>query len=140
MMVVLERELGKRGISFHRTKRRIRCFPHVVNLACQAVLAAITHIHFAAENAADFVRPEWDAPEEELYGDEARWATNDFLKQLRRRDPIATLRSLIRAVCMSNYIIDTKTQHISDSSIIFTQATFLRHSTRPQPEGSSTTA
>jgi len=106
MVAVLERELGKRGISFHRTKRRIRCFPHVVNLGCQAVLEAITHIQYAAEDSADFVRPEWDASSEE---DEVQWATNDFLKQLRRRDPIATLRSLIRAVCMSNYIIDTKT-------------------------------
>jgi hypothetical protein len=30
------------------------CFPHVVNLACKAVLAAITNMDFAAEDAEDY--------------------------------------------------------------------------------------
>jgi hypothetical protein len=97
-MLVLERELGKRKIPFHRNERRIRCFPHVVNLACKAVLAAITDIEYAAETAGDFVRPEQGALDEQPDGDERGWATNHFLQRVRRRDPIATLRSLIRAV------------------------------------------
>ncbi|KAJ6586163.1 ribonuclease H-like domain-containing protein, partial [Mycena capillaripes] len=32
-----------------------RCFPHIVNLACKAVLGAITDMDFAASGAADFV-------------------------------------------------------------------------------------
>lgn len=30
-----------------------RCFPHVVNLACKAVLTAITNMDFAADDAED---------------------------------------------------------------------------------------
>ncbi|KAJ7021762.1 hypothetical protein B0H16DRAFT_1330400, partial [Mycena metata] len=33
----------------------LRCFPHIVNLACKAVLGAITDMDFAASGSADFI-------------------------------------------------------------------------------------
>lgn len=53
---------------------RSRCFPHIVNLACKAVLTAITNMDFAADDADDY---------------EPGGAF---------RDPIATLRTLVRVV------------------------------------------
>ena len=35
-----------------------RCFPHVINLACQAVLEAITNMDFANEDAEDYLPTE----------------------------------------------------------------------------------
>jgi hypothetical protein len=79
---------------------RPRCFPHIVNLACKAVLAAITNLTYAAEEAEDFVPPEEDDESEEDQYDEDMWygENNPFMKAVRRRDPVATLRSLIRVV------------------------------------------
>jgi hypothetical protein len=56
-----------------------RCFPHIVNLACKAILSAITTIDYAAEEAEDYVE---DA------------------EVIRSGDPIAKLRSLIRSVSL----------------------------------------
>lgn len=67
-----------------------RCFPHIVNLACHAVLGAITKLEFAAEDAVDFV-PSSEAP-----------AT---LEEALNRDPIATTRSLIRGVSVCFYLL-----------------------------------
>ena len=63
------------------------CFPHIVNLCCEAVLGAITN-KFATENADDYERS-GDAP----------WNFDETLKQ----DSIATTHSLIRGVqiCLS---------------------------------------
>ena len=55
-----------------------RCFPHVVNLACQAVLAALTNLDYAREPQTS---------EEQI----------SFLEAVDK-DPIATLRALIRVV------------------------------------------
>ncbi|KAI5896313.1 uncharacterized protein SCHCODRAFT_01093448 [Schizophyllum commune H4-8] len=55
-----------------------RCFPHVVNLACKAVLAAITDLDFARPNAGPFVPT----------------ATH--------RDAIAIVRTAIRAIRASS--------------------------------------
>jgi hypothetical protein len=57
-----------------------RCFPHIVNLACQEVLDTITKLEYAAEDADDFVPPE---------------NTGYYHAD---RDPIACIRSLIRSV------------------------------------------
>ncbi|KAJ8584034.1 hypothetical protein M405DRAFT_747679, partial [Rhizopogon salebrosus TDB-379] len=54
------------------------CFPHIVNLACKAVLKAITNLDYATEDAQDFV------PE----GPQAR-----TLLDAIKRDPIATIRA-----------------------------------------------
>ena len=64
-------------------KRLQRCFPHVVNLACKAILKAITDMDFATENANEFVP---DGP-----------SATTFVDAIDR-DPIATIRSVIRAV------------------------------------------
>lgn len=101
-MVALERILRRRNIKFNRTEQQIRyaelqiyfgasifsaydcrCFPHIVNLACKAVLAAITNLDFAADTSAEYVP----------HGPSSR-SFSDAL----RRDPIATVRSLIRSV------------------------------------------
>ncbi|OBZ73258.1 hypothetical protein A0H81_06727 [Grifola frondosa] len=83
LMEVLEHELRRCRIPFDCTKRWIRCFPHIVNLACKVFLTGITNMDYAAENAEDFFP-------EQLQAD-------SFVAALRR-DPVATVRSLIRAI------------------------------------------
>ncbi|KAH7904017.1 hypothetical protein BJ138DRAFT_1019726, partial [Hygrophoropsis aurantiaca] len=65
----------------------ISCFPHIVNLACKAVLSAITNINFAKDNAANFV-PGGPPPD-------------DFLAAVNR-DPIATVRTVGRVIRASS--------------------------------------
>lgn len=60
------------------------CFPHIVNLACKAVLGAMTKLEYASQTAQDYVPT---GPEPTSFWD----AIN--------RDSIATVRSLVRAVC-----------------------------------------
>jgi hypothetical protein len=62
-----------------------RCFPHIVNLACKAVLKAMTMVEYAAEDAGDFIP---DQPPAETFVDALE------------RDPVACVRSLIKAVCL----------------------------------------
>jgi hypothetical protein len=74
------------------------CFPHVVNLACKAVLAAITDMDFTAENAEDY-NPSGTSP-----------------------DPIVTLRTLVQVVsCTCNifesFLMDLLQLQIQASSI-----------------------
>jgi hypothetical protein len=59
------------------------CFPHVVNLACKAVLKAITNLNYAIEDVNEFV-PE--GPLATMFTDAID------------RDPIATVRSIVRSV------------------------------------------
>jgi len=93
-MLKLEEKLKKRNIPFDHIERRIRyvqslsyllllivifrCFPHIVNLACKAVLSAITNLDYAND----------------VEGEEEQPSSFDAVDG----DPIATLRSLIRAV------------------------------------------
>ncbi|KAJ6560605.1 ribonuclease H-like domain-containing protein, partial [Mycena vulgaris] len=65
----------------------LRCFPHIVNLACKAVLGAITDMDFAASESADFVPRPADA------------AT--FLDAIAR-DPVATVRTTVRVIRASS--------------------------------------
>ncbi|KAG2345688.1 hypothetical protein BDR05DRAFT_880114, partial [Suillus weaverae] len=58
-----------------------RCFPHIINLACKAVLGAITNLDFASQDAPDFIP---SAPP----GLESR----SFMDAIDR-DPIATIRA-----------------------------------------------
>lgn len=55
-----------------------------MNLACKAVVEAITRIDFSVITAEEYVPPEGAQP-------------TSFVEALQR-DPIATVRSLIRAV------------------------------------------
>ena len=108
----LERLLKERNIYFDAALRHIRsvhiiislcmfiilcrCFPHIVNLACKAVLSAITNMDFAVKETED----------DEFEGTSS--------------DPIATLRSLIRAVRLFNtydtlmmtYILSNRYGHL----------------------------
>ncbi|KAJ7793825.1 hypothetical protein B0H13DRAFT_2171692, partial [Mycena leptocephala] len=86
-MVFLERELIRRKIPFCKFKRRIRCFPHIVNLACKAVLGAITDMDFAAPEADDFVPP--------------RTPADNFLGAIVG-DPVATIRTTVRVIRASS--------------------------------------
>ncbi|KAF7328296.1 Dimer-Tnp-hAT domain-containing protein [Mycena sanguinolenta] len=86
-MTFLENELRKRKIPFRKLDRRIRCFPHIVNLACKAVLSAITDMDFAATGADDFV-PNRAEP-------------RTFLDAIAR-DPIATVRTTVRVIRASS--------------------------------------
>jgi hypothetical protein len=57
-----------------------RCFPHIVNLACQAVLGVLTSVRFIDESAEDY--EEYDA---DVY--------------IHDKDLIASICSLISTVC-----------------------------------------
>lgn len=56
------------------------CFPHIVNLACQAVLGMLTTVEFIDESAEDY----------EEYNVEGN---------MYNKDLIASIRSLINTVC-----------------------------------------
>ncbi len=105
MMTALEHELRHRKVKFDRFQQRIRCvleikadinisdsycilisrcFPHIVNLAYHAVLAAITMLKYAEDDADDY------DPNDE----------NADVLQLLNGDPIAILQSLIHTVCV----------------------------------------
>lgn len=94
----------------------VRCFPHVVNLACKAVLSAVTNLEFAKETAQDYI-PEDIETEPVTFADSIN------------RDPIATVRSMIWGV--SGYIgtISTNTNVCFctslDSFVILTAPVFL---------------
>ena len=60
------------------------CFPHVINLACKAVLRAITDLDLAHENAVDYYVP---------VGVNAQ----SFLDALKQ-DVIAIVRTLVHKV------------------------------------------
>jgi len=60
----------------------LRCFPHIVNLACKAALSAMTKLAYAASQAEDHVPPDYAAGLD--------------------RDPIATIRSFVCAVSQPN--------------------------------------
>ncbi len=66
----------------------LSCFPHIVNLACKAVLSAMTSLEHAQPSAQEYVPPS------QSNSDSAAMGILDAIL----RDPIATLRSLIRAV------------------------------------------
>ncbi|KAF5372361.1 hypothetical protein D9615_009320 [Tricholomella constricta] len=59
MMEELEKILRSRGIPFDADGNRIRCFPHIINLACQAILEALKQtpalgLSLATESATRF--------------------------------------------------------------------------------------
>ena len=80
--ITMKTELGTTVILNYRFEQEFiyesRCFPHVVNLACQAVLGALTNLDYAREPQTN---------EEQT----------SFLEAVEK-DPIATLRALIRTV------------------------------------------
>jgi hypothetical protein len=101
MIEGLERILRRMGIVFSAAERRIRydyvlsfylntygiftrCFPHIVNLACKAVLGTLTEISFIDET-------------QEGYED------YDPVSPVGR-DCIATIRSLISTVCVQKSV------------------------------------
>ena len=61
-----------------------RCFPHIVNLACKAVLGKVTNISYAAANTDEYDPP---LPLHDGFAYALQW------------DPIAIVRSFIKAVC-----------------------------------------
>ena len=67
-----------------------RCFPHIVNLACHAVLEAVTKLKYTAENAEDYV-PNNEDPVPATF------------EEALKHDPLATTCSLIQGVSL--YII-----------------------------------
>ena len=82
----------------------VRCFPHVINLACKAVLAAVTKTDLAKETAEDHIpNPTGRAS--------PPWHFQDTLK----RDPITSLHSLICNVCIC---------HCNSHLLIYSQVQF----------------
>ncbi|KAJ2923582.1 hypothetical protein H1R20_g13520, partial [Candolleomyces eurysporus] len=78
MMVHLASSLNQRRILFSARDNRIRCFPHVTNLACKAVLSAVTNIGLAAVN------------------DEETDPEREVVSTAPDRDTIAHVRTLVR--------------------------------------------
>ncbi|KAL4262028.1 Zinc finger BED domain-containing [Pleurotus pulmonarius] len=78
----LEAELKHRNIPFSHIKHHIRCFPHVVNLACKAVIQGITNMDLANSDISEF--------------DHVDHAEHTH------RDLIATLRAFIRNTRVSS--------------------------------------
>ncbi|RXW14039.1 hypothetical protein EST38_g11815 [Candolleomyces aberdarensis] len=89
MMEHLEFLLDQRQIVFSAKDNRICCFPHITNLACKAVLDAITNIGLADVND-DEVDPE-----------------REVISTAPNRDIIAHTRSLIRTQLLSYEKIPT---------------------------------
>ena len=56
----------------------ISCFPHIVNLACKAVLAAITNLVFIDDTVENY---------------------QDYEPSVYQKNCIATIQSLVNAVC-----------------------------------------
>ena len=94
MLAALERLLGQRKIKFHHVEQRIRytcmlfcfintyqafirCFPHIVNLACKAVLGVLTELK---------------------YIDETQEGYEEYNVNAFSRDIIALVRSMVSAV------------------------------------------
>ncbi|KAG0702687.1 hypothetical protein DFH29DRAFT_804590, partial [Suillus ampliporus] len=67
-----------------------RCFPHIVNLACKAVLGAITNLDFASQDAPDFIPSAPPGPES--------WSFMDVIDH----DPIATVQTVVRVIRASS--------------------------------------
>ncbi|PPQ71742.1 hypothetical protein CVT24_006506, partial [Panaeolus cyanescens] len=82
MMTSLEELLRSRDIEFRAEDQRIRCFPHIVNLAVQSILSAVTNLDYAKDDAQDF-DPNPDS-------------------HTQRRDVIALLRTLINKIRASS--------------------------------------
>ena len=60
-----------------------RCFAHIVNLACQDVLSAITDMKYAEPQADVYLPASSQAPGQAV---------------AQKRDPVAIVRSLVREV------------------------------------------
>lgn len=91
-----------------------------MNLACKAVLGAITDMDFAAPEAADFVPPAAGA--------------RTFLDAINR-DPVATVRTTVRVVSIVCFISRcTLMLNLVDPSILFTPAIFFRSPQGPADE------
>ena len=70
----------------------LRCFPHIVNLACKAVLGVITQLKYAKEDATDFI-PDGKA------------AAPATFEDVLKHDPVATTHSLIQGVSLSTAFV-----------------------------------
>ncbi|THU85234.1 hypothetical protein K435DRAFT_926183 [Dendrothele bispora CBS 962.96] len=88
----------------------ISCFPHIVNLACKAVISAVTNIDYAAD----------DAPE--------------FSPQHSDQDPIASIRAIVRAIQILETLKEKNLQllqdvvtHWSSTFLMIERATLLRN-------------
>jgi hypothetical protein len=94
-----------------------RCFPHVVNLACKAVLAAITNMDFARLDLPNFV------PD-----NTAAFSLYDAIN----KDPIATSRTL---VCMVRIPVQDHISicfYLTDTCLFIAPAIFLGSHENPQ--------
>jgi hypothetical protein len=83
----LATRLGDVGISFDPVDRRIMCFPHTINIACQHLIKSFTNIDFAdTDDDVLSVLPELQASGRQSF-DEAV-----------QRDPIALGRNIVRVI------------------------------------------
>ena len=99
----LEILLRARGISFDRVQRRIRyvmqrirmilivyvcdsCFPHIINLACQAIVKSITKIQYMSDEGDSEFLP--------------TVSTARNFREAVTHDPVAHIHALIRVVCL----------------------------------------
>jgi hypothetical protein len=94
-----------------------------VNIACQAVLDAITDMDYALEQADNFVPPEVPA--------------NTFVDALER-DPVATVRSLIKEVWFDLCLPSQKLTSQLDAIFLYSSPIFYSSAATTEDERAST--
>ena len=103
-MVELGILLRARDIDFDHEDRRIMCFPHVVNICCQHVIAEFTNIELA--DAVEQT-PQLPAPNS---------ATQQSFEDAVTRDPIAVGRNIVRSLRSSGQRRDNFDEIVKDGN------------------------
>jgi hypothetical protein len=90
IMEELQKHLSLREISFNARQRRIMCFPHIINIVVQHVIAKLSHT----------AAPE---DEDDTYEEEGMTQSDDQSRPTTRsaayaRDPIARCRKIVVAI------------------------------------------
>lgn len=88
-MAELEKLLNERGVHFERDGNRIRCFPHIINIAVQTTLSTFTTLSNASDNV-EFVPTTLNDEETQSY------------TEALKRDPVSICRAIVRQLRASS--------------------------------------
>jgi hypothetical protein len=103
-MEELQHLLEARDIDFHHTDNRIMCFPHIINICCQHILAEFTQLKFS------------DDKETFVPSSPHTSSTPQSFQAAVKRDPIALGRSLVRVVRASGQRRENFVNTINDGN------------------------
>ncbi|KAF7327405.1 HAT family dimerization domain-containing protein [Mycena kentingensis (nom. inval.)] len=109
-MAALEVALRRENIRFDAGTRRIRCFPHMVNLACKAVIEAISELDFVGYGEDDSIlhRTVLQGIERDLFDAVRSIVRVVRISSLRRHQFAEVLRSLDLEVLQLLRDVDTR--------------------------------